>query len=147
MKGSYLLALIVVICFAIGLVSIRKEDSVVKVWEDVAGFTSNPLDTLTSEAYYIGSSESFGVYYKAVSDTSTPNVSIDYLQSYSRNGEFVEPEGGGSIVTSLTDESPHVKSFTPANMRYLKFRIRGLTGNAGDTKVTLIFFARPSIIR
>lgn len=118
------------------------DDRLIIVWEQEDLFTA-ATDTTLSPAYYVGNAQYFGIYYQATSESGSPNITIELLQSYKKTATFVIPEGAGAVVSGLTDENPHVKGMQPAPMRYLKIRVRGLSGNATDTKVTVVLFTQP----
>lgn len=98
--------------------------------------------TVTSSGIDIGNKGVyFGVWYKAISASGTPDIKIEYEVSYNDiDANYVEPEGASDIVTNLTDETQHAEYIDPPPMKFLRFKITGNVGNPSDTVIYLQFF-------
>jgi len=113
------------------------------IWDGVDLFTA-ATDTTLSSAIRIGGGQYFGVWLQLVSASATPKVTIEYLCSYDRTAaNFAIPDGASAIVSERVAETVYIISVQPVPMPYIKFRVRGITGNATDTTVKLVFFSQP----
>lgn len=50
---------------------------------------------------------------------------------------FVVPESGGTVITSVTDSNRHIESVMPEPAAYIRFQVQGVTGNHADATATL----------
>lgn len=101
----------------------------------------NNQDVATSAVIPVKSGGFFGVWYKATSAASTPDIKIEYEMSYDTTAaNFVEPAGASDIATNLTGETAVVESVSPPPMAYMRIKATGNAGNAADTVLTLYLF-------
>ncbi len=49
--------------------------------------------------------------------------------------DFVVPEGAATLDDTLTDENNHVKAYTPAVSKYMRFKFTGQGSNHSSTKI------------
>ncbi len=97
--------------------------------------------TATSVAVPIKSGGYFGVWYKATSAASAPDIKIEYEMSYDDTAaNFVEPANATDIETNLTTETAKIKSLKPPPMMFLRIKVTGNAGNAADTVLSLRLF-------
>lgn len=97
----------------------------------------------TSDIFKIESNAYFGLWYKAVSASGTPNLLIQYEMSYDTDeSNFVIPVGVSNIETNLTSETAQVKSFAPPPMAYIRFKVTGNAANPSDTVLTMYLFVQ-----
>lgn len=112
------------------------------IW-DTEDLFDAATDTTLSSAIKIGMSQYFGVYYQAVSAGGSPKVTIEYMMCYTESGTYVIPDGAPAIVSELTGETAHIESIQPPPMPWIKFRVRGHSGNGTDTTILFAFFTQP----
>lgn len=103
-----------------------------------ARFTDNQGASVQVNGFLLTPFHHFGVWVQATSATGTANVQLQILQSYNDTAaNYVVPNVGGTIASTINDELPHVYSVSPVPMPRLRFRVTGNTGNPADTVVTL----------
>jgi hypothetical protein len=95
-----------------------------------------------TDSFDISTGEYFALSYQATSVLGTPNMGIELEQSTSlpavegaADANWVEAENYTDIVTGLTSETVHNKSFSPIAMPYARFRINEAL--ASDAKLTI----------
>ena len=97
-----------------------------------------------TKSFKLAFGDYFAVSYKATSASSTPDIKIELEQSWtepttegSQDDNWVEPEGMADIETSLTTETQHHKSLSPATLPLGRFKITGNGSNPSDTTVNI----------
>ena len=79
----------------------------------------------------------FGLWIQATSTSGTADVDIQIVQSYNDTAaNYVVPNTGGTMASSVSDEAAHVYSVSPVPMPFLRFRVTGVGSNPADTVVT-----------
>ena len=102
-------------------------------------------DTVLSPPIKIGDADGYyGAWYLLSSTNGTPNVTIDWLQSWDdQSDNFVVPEDADPIVTAQTAETAQIpKQLLPVPHEYIKIRFIGNAGNETDTTVKFILRRR-----
>lgn len=101
----------------------------------------NATDVVYSSSFDVEHGGFFGVWYKATSVIGAPDIKIEVQMSKDQvAANFIEPETMPDIETNLVTETPHVKSFSPPPMKYLRFKITGNAANPADTLLTMEMF-------
>jgi hypothetical protein len=102
--------------------------------------------TVSSNALDQAYAQFYGLWYQCTSASSTPNVSISWLESpTTESTDFVAVGTSGEappVISSLTDEVAHILSLQVPPMRYGRALITGISGNPADTVCTLKIFAQ-----
>ena len=84
-----------------------------------------------------------GLFYKAISATSTPDIKIEYQVSPDADeNNFTVPDGASPIETNLIAETIKIKFIEMYPMRYVRFKITGNAGNPVDTVLNLSVFVK-----
>ena len=100
--------------------------------------------TVYTKAFKIAFGEYFGLAYKAVSATGSPDVKIELELGVNdappstegaADTNYVEAENAADIETNLTTETWHIKSLSPVASGYARLKITGNASNAADTIV------------
>lgn len=118
---------------------IMVSDGTDTTWFDTA------TDTVRSPPIFIGNSDGyFGLWYQFSSTAGSPNVKMEYLESYCDDtSTFAVPDPEDPIVAAETTETIHIpEQLRPVPHDYIMFQIVGLSGNATDTTLKLIFRRR-----
>lgn len=96
--------------------------------------------TVYTKAFKVAFGEYFALAYRAVSATGTPILQIELQAGINDappttegadDANYVEPENQADIETSLTTETWHIKSLSPAVSCWLRLKLTG----AGATAV------------
>jgi len=92
-------------------------------------------------AYQLGFAQAdfhhFGLWIKADSQTTTPDLLVHVLQSFDDHQEnYAVNEDGGYIIDNIS----HVIELNIAPMRYMRIRLIGQAGNPPDTFVDAYLF-------
>jgi len=109
--------------------------------------------TVYTRAFPLNLAQFFGIWVKALSATSTPNVKIELeegpttptTEGSAETTLFVEPDGFDDIFSQINDEIAHIKTIAPVPMSYGRYKITGLTGNPADTVLTIKNFIQEGV--
>lgn len=95
---------------------------------------------VVSETVFVGGTNKIGIWYKAVSVSGSPDITLEYQVAPIDNaGDYVTPESGAVIVANLTDEFAHADCLDDlALQNWLRIKITGNAGNPADTVVTIV---------
>jgi len=108
----------------------------------------NGTGAVRSDSIDIGShGTNFGIAIVATSVLGTPELLVQYEQSFTRpttegsaDTNYVIPDGAPDIVTNLTQETYFITSVSAVPMNYIRILITGQAGNQTDTLVTAYFY-------
>lgn len=110
-------------------------ESVTSIFVDHAGARQVVRGFLLTQFRY------FGLHVIATSVTGTADVAVAILESWDDvAANYVIPNAGGTLTSSIADELAHVYSVSPAPMPRLRFRVTGNAANPTDTVVTAYFW-------
>lgn len=85
----------------------------------------------------------FGLHIIATSVSGTADVAVRILQSWDDTAaNYVVPDAGGTLTSSIADELAHVYAVAPAPLPRLRFRVTGNAANPTDTVVTAYFWCQ-----
>jgi len=109
-------------------------------------FTNQSLaayTTATSTIFDVKGSSSYGVWLNVQANSGTPYINISYQMSPDKTiANFTTPTSVTSLFSEMAVEGNRVLSFTPANMRYMRFVASGMQGSSTATTVSMKLFTR-----
>lgn len=110
-------------------------------------FACGSTSTYYSNSFEMGFAQVFGIWLKGASASSTPNLQIQFEQSYQRpttegssDTSWIIGDGVPDIYTTLNDEIAHIKSVACVPSQYGRLKIIGNTGNPSDSLLTAVIF-------
>ncbi len=95
-----------------------------------------------TKAFKLAFGEYFGLAYKAVSESGTPDIKIELELSIkdvvpttegAADANYVEAENAADIELNLITETWHIKTLSPVTSVYGRLKITGNAGNPADT--------------
>ena len=125
-------------------VAFAAQSRVETVFDNVAIATDN---ILTSKAFDIKSSRSFGAWIQATTPAPgqglhTPGVDIIYQMSYDDAADtFASPPTAQMVANGLANTLATVVTIEAEPMRYIRFKAYG-AANTTNTTLTMKFFSR-----
>ena len=96
-------------------------------------------DTTTSKAVYIGGSTGHFSMTDVTLVGTTPNITLTYSLSDSRDGTFVTPSDAVDIVTYAAATANNTINFTPLLNRFIKIIATKNSGTITDFSANLTF--------
>jgi hypothetical protein len=94
-------------------------------------------ETVYTDPMPIVAGGNIGVWYKATSVLGTPQLRLFYEVGPDETlANFAIPEGAVDICSLFSGEGPYVASFSSPPMPYIRYAVKGMTGNAVDTLLT-----------
>ena len=146
MKKTLLLGLLILcLCFMVNTAyagTFMQSVQAIDVSDQTTDISVSEASVVYTQSKKVNSAVYFGVSYKALSATSTPDVKIELEQSFqapttegAADVTYVEAEDASDIETNLTSETWHHASLAPVPASYFRYKITGNGGNAADTNV------------
>lgn len=90
----------------------------------------------SNNGFAIAEYEDWGLWIQATSAGGTPDILVQIQQSFDNTaGNFIEPNAGATVASSIADEVVHVYSLSPSPMPYLRIQVTGNAANPTDTRV------------
>jgi len=98
--------------------------------------------TATSAIYDVKGSSSYGVWLNVAANGGTPDINVSYQMSPDKTiANFTTPTTVNALYSDNV-EGNVVMSFTPANMRYIRFVASGKQGSSTATTISMKLFTR-----
>jgi hypothetical protein len=111
---------------------------------NLASIAVNGETTVYTKSFQIAYGDYFGVAYRAVATTGSPNITIQLEESWtepstegSSDTNYVVPTGLSDIVTALTTQTWNIKTLSPIPMPYGRFKILGNATNGAAITVNI----------
>lgn len=112
--------------------------------DDDVDLSISGVGTIYTDALKLRSGVYYSTSYQAVSATSTPDVTIEFEESFQLpttenivDTTYKVPEVASDLATNLVDEVWHHERLYVIPMKYMRYKITGNAGNATDTLLSI----------